>query len=79
MSKDHENAEIEILNFEDLDVEELEERLETAAAGGITPDAWLACVIDCGSDNPPGEYPPEPVPGCPSDCGGGPSGCDGTT
>lgn len=76
MSKNHENAEIEILNFEDLDVEELEERLETAAAGGMMPDAY--CVIDCGLDNPPGESPPEPIPGCPSDCGGQ-SGCDGTT
>lgn len=45
------DLEIEILNFEDLDVEELEERLETAVAGGMTPDAWIYCDcdgIDCG-------------------------------
>lgn len=40
--------EIEVLDLEDLDVDELEQRLELAAAGGITPDGWIcACDDKC--------------------------------
>lgn len=80
MSEEEEDVEIEILNFEDLDVEELEKRLETAAAAGILPDAW--CVVDCGLDNSGGSCPcdgsscPCDSGGCPCDSGG--CSCDGT-
>lgn len=37
--------EIEMLNFDELDVEELERRLELAAGSGISPDSW--CINNC--------------------------------
>lgn len=39
--------EIDVLNFDDLDVEELQNRLETAVAAGATSDSWL-----CWTDSP---------------------------
>jgi hypothetical protein len=38
--------EIEILNYDELDVQELEQRLDMAIAGGVIVDSW-ACGVDC--------------------------------
>lgn len=40
--------EIESLNVDDLDIEELERRIELASAMPMLPDGWI-CGADCGS------------------------------
>lgn len=43
--------EIEVLNFDDLDVEELERRLDMAIVGGATVDAWICGIDACGCNS----------------------------
>lgn len=38
--------EIEVLNFDELDVEQLEQRLDMAIVNGAVMDSW-ACAVDC--------------------------------
>ena len=49
--RDEMGEEIRSLNVEDLDVEELEKRLELATAG-VDGDCW---IMDCGAFSPPPE------------------------
>lgn len=57
------NREIELLNYGDLDVDELERRLETAATTGISLDCWMvdSCAVGCCNDGC--------SDGCSADCG----------
>ena len=64
MTSDKNALEIESLNLDDLDVEELEHRVELA-----TTSIGVECYINCGCDGtltvtplPPEPPPPEPEP-----------------
>ncbi len=56
--KDEKLLEIESLNAEDLDVEDLERRIELAAAVGAD---GLWCDVNCGSFSVEPSEPSEPV------------------
>jgi hypothetical protein len=61
--------EIEILNFDALDVEELEQRLDMAVTTGAVMDAWI-CGVDCGClGYVCGDCPTACGANCPSLCG----------
>lgn len=57
------------LNIEELDVQELERRLEMAAVGGVAADTWV-CIGNCGDcEDCGGNYCSEDgIGGCDTDC-----------
>jgi hypothetical protein len=66
------DREIVSLNIKNLDIQELERRLELAAGLIATPDGWVCgadgCGVDCGT-NCVGNCPSNCVGNCTSLCG----------